>query len=110
MKTNSLDKLYRFDKYGICSFRSLIDKNVFIKAEIGSVSSVRYNRTKYNRMNGAEQLEYEKKLNKLVSEYRLYYTDTVFTVVTKEVYRYFTEKQDKGIYCSEAELKHLFGL
>jgi hypothetical protein len=111
MKTNSLDKLYKFDRYGVCSFRTLIHKNVFVRGEVASVPVIQYNRTKYNRMNGYEQEAYEKKLNTLKTEYRLYYTDTVFTTVTKEVYLYFAEYSKVNLpECSEADYKHLFKL
>lgn len=42
------------------------------KAQIEQKPSVVYNRLKYNRMTGAEQIAYDKKLNNMVPSYRLY--------------------------------------
>jgi len=110
---STLDKLWNFAGHGVCSFRTLINKNTFVKSEIASVPSVRYNRVKFNRMNYREQMEYETKMAKMKTEYRLYYDDSVFTEVTKEVYQYFNEYKQTfapAEYCTEDELKHLFKL
>jgi hypothetical protein len=92
-----LDKKYRFDDGSIDTFRNKIDNHVFKRSEEKLVPSIEYNRIKYNRMNGKEQEEYERKLKTLKTQYRLYYSDsdTVFLPVAKTIYDYFNEKRAK---------------
>ena len=111
----ALDKLYRFSDHGVKSFRQLIDKGIFVRAERAQVPSVKWNRVKYNRMNWPEQQEYEKKLDKTKSQYRLWYDEDVFTDVPKYVFEYYNEiKQDNteegSPTASEEQIKHLFKL
>ena len=87
----AISKLYRFSDGKISSFKDRIDAGLFIKGEIAEVSSVQYNRRKYNRMDAKEQKEYEEKMNIKKAEYRLYSknTDGCFSIVPKMVYDYF---------------------
>lgn len=91
-KQKALLKLYRFSDGSIDNFKNRIDKGIYIKSEIGLVSSVVWNRIKFNRMTAEEQKEYEEKLNKKKKEYRLYMKDESFSVVSPFVYKYFNER------------------
>ena len=59
----ALDRRYMFSS-GISTFRELINNGVFIAKYKTFEPSVRWNRTKYNRMDGEQQREYEAKMNK----------------------------------------------
>lgn len=52
-------------------------------------SKTKYNRVKYNRMGPAEQEEYERKLNTLVTCYELHLPSGCFYDITKAEYDYF---------------------
>ena len=93
-----LDKPYIFDtlteKNLIKTYRWMIDNNKFFSSEIKQVPSIQFNRIKFNRMDGRQQEEYNKKLNTLKTEYRLFYEDhNTFLVVHKKVYEYFIMKK-----------------
>ena len=57
--------------------------------EVSQVPSVKYNRVKYNGMDEREHSVYDKKLEKMKSEYRLWGTSSIFWTVTKIEYDYF---------------------
>jgi len=59
--------------------------------------AVKWNRVKYNRMDYAQQREYERRMDKLVPEYRLYISETVFYTVPKLIYDYFVSLHPVGI-------------
>ena len=88
----SLNKLYNFTDYGVKSYLQLIDLGIFIRAEIGETPSVQWNRVKFNRMDYGEQKEYERKLNTMIPEYRLYTSERSFFCVPKTVYEYFINR------------------
>lgn len=56
------------------SLREHIESGKYVRAEKNEVSSVKYNRHKFNRMDAAQQKEYEKRLNE---------KKTVYSVVTE---------------------------
>ena len=89
--SKALDKLYRFS-HGVKSMRQAIDEGHFVEAKIEMVPKVKWNRTKYNRMNGEEQQEYERKMKELKTEYQLWYDDRTFIDVPKAAYDYFNSK------------------
>jgi len=114
-----LSKKYNYSGFGILTRKEFIEKThkAGARVEQGETPSVKYNRVKYNRMDWQEQQEYEKKLNTMVPDYRLYQKgETWFTEITKIEYDYFLSLTDTpellpGMeYASKAELNHLFGL
>jgi hypothetical protein len=63
-----------------------------VQAEIGSKPRVMFDRHKFNRMtNHKEQMEYERKTEERVPEYRIYHPveKGVYNEVTKTEYDYF---------------------
>jgi len=84
-----LRKEFTWPVWGVKSYLQLIDEGRFIRAEIGEEPSVKYNRVKYNRMNWNEQREYDRKLETMVPEYRLYTDDSVYYPVPKLVHDYY---------------------
>jgi hypothetical protein len=88
-QTQVLHKEYRWPKYGVKSYLQLINDSVFVRAEIHNIPSVQFNRIKYNRMDNAQQEEYERKLDLMVPEYCLYTSGSSFYSVPKLVYDYF---------------------
>jgi hypothetical protein len=67
----ALDKRYRFS-FGVFTFREAIESGKFSHAEQGETPSVPWDRRKFNRMGPKEQAEYQRKLNTLKPEYRLF--------------------------------------
>ena len=94
-QNKALDKLYNFSGYGIGTYRERIDKGHYVRGKVADVPRVKWNRTKYNRMNYSEQEEYDAKMKETKKEYRLYYDERVFVDVPKLVYDYYLEKQEK---------------
>jgi len=86
-----LEKKIRWSE-GVYSYKDFVDK--FVKSiQIALVPSVKWNRTKYNRMYDSEQKEYEKKLETKIPEYRLYASNqNSFYEVPKTVYQYALSK------------------
>jgi len=87
----TLKRQYRINGR-ITTFKDEIDKGTFVRTEVKQVPSIDFNRTKYNRMAGKEQEEYEEKLNTLKTEYRLFERDGAFFRVPKAVYMYAKAK------------------
>lgn len=87
----ALDRKYRFS-HGIDTLRAMIEKGTFSHSEQAEVPSVKWNRRKFNRMNGYEQAEYERKLNIMKPQYQLFYKECPhgsFIVIPKMVYNWF---------------------
>lgn len=86
----SLDKQWNFNKYGVTTLRDLLSKNVFDGKYKSIENAVKFNRLKDFRMNGPEQQEYYKRVNKKKTVYNLKYTgdDSTSIDVSKEVYDY----------------------
>lgn len=58
--------------------------------EQGTKNRIDFNRTKYNRMNGREQEEYEKKCEEKVPYYKLKTKgQSIYTEITKAEFNYF---------------------
>ena len=93
----ALRKVYDWPDYGLKNHMQLIDEGIFLRGEVGEVPSVQYNRVKYNRMDWYQQREYDKKLQKMVPEYRLYTSETMFFPVPKLIYDYFISLHPVGI-------------
>ena len=77
----------------IKTWREFIDGGHFIRSEEVSCPRYEFNRTKYNRMDGYEQAEYEKKLKETKIQYRLFLKDGGFYNVSKTVFDYFNNKK-----------------
>lgn len=67
----ALNKPYRFS-HGIDTLGAMIERGAFARAEIGQVPSVVWNRRKFNRMDAREQADYQRKLDTMKPEYRLF--------------------------------------
>jgi DNA repair protein RadC len=98
----SLDKKYNFDDYGIKSYRELIDAGKF-RSKFKSISNASdFDRIKFNRMRGREQVEYVRKLNKQKIQYnlRLNNVDGTFYTVKKEIFDYanIPETEEQNFY------------
>lgn len=66
----ALDRKYNFS-FGLYSFKEAINKGKFVSKQKGLESRVKYSRTKFNRMDHAEQQEYEKKMKEKKEVYYL---------------------------------------
>jgi len=86
----ALDKQYRFS-HGADTFRRMIDSGVFSHAEAATVPRVEYNRRKWNGLDARGQAEYQKKLDAIKTEYRLFYAadSDRFVAVPKLVFDHF---------------------
>lgn len=98
----SLDKKYNFSDFGIKSYRELIDAGKF-SSKFKSISNASdFDRIKFNRMRGSEQVEYVRKLNKQKIEYnlRLNNDDRTFYTVKKEIFDYadIPETEEQNFY------------
>lgn len=67
----ALDKPYRFS-HGVDTFRAMIERGAFSHSEAGETPSVQWDRRKFNRMDARHQAEYQRKLNTVKPEYRLF--------------------------------------
>jgi hypothetical protein len=96
----TLDKKYNFNDFGIKSYRELIDRNEFVSKFKSINNSADFNRIKYNRMRGEEQLKYVQRLNKQVNKYNLTLRDSSFYEVSKEIFDYadIPETETKNYY------------
>lgn len=101
-KENALNKLYNFYGIGIKSFKQLIDNGTFVDSKITEEPKVKYNRVKYNRMDNAQQIAYEKTMQEMKTVYNLCYADNSFAECPKMVFEYYNETQGKE-KCSECE-------
>lgn len=90
----ALDKVYRFPD-ATESFRQRIERGVYSAAEAEDVPKAQYNRLKWNRMNAAEQADYERKMRETKVQYRLIYADDTdrFSEVPKLVHDWFIDRQ-----------------
>ena len=102
-KEKSLNKLWKFQDQGIKSFKQLIDLGIYDRAEEVTVSKYIYNRTKFNRMNQAEQDVYEEKLKEKKTAYRLWRKAEPDTCseVSRFVFEYFNETEQHN--CNNCE-------
>lgn len=69
---NLLDKAICLDNGQILTWRQATEQGLFVETEIGEKPSIQFSRAKFNRMNNVEQAEYQKKLDKMVPEYRVF--------------------------------------
>lgn len=101
-KGGSVDKLWNFNDWGIKSYRQLIDEGKFSGKYKSIENAVQFDRIKYNRMRGAEQAEYVKKLNRKVTKYNLQVAgnDSSLFTVSKEIFDYanLPELPEKNYY------------
>ena len=92
-----LDKLMRFEEYGILSRRDWL-KLMAVKngtVNVGKKPMIQYNRLKYNRFGDwKEQQEYERKCNTMIECYELHLPgQSSFWEITKTEYDYFNNMQ-----------------
>lgn len=71
-KSLALDKKYQFS-HGVDTFRNMIEAGRFSHSEVGQTPSVKWDRRKFNRLDHAKQAEYQRKLDTMKTEYRLFY-------------------------------------
>ena len=99
----SITKVYNFPDFGVKSFKNLIDEGVFVSKHRTKRNAMEYNRIKFNRMDYAQQAEYDKKLNKEKITYDLQLSDVNgggTYQVSKQVYDYanIPETEEKSYY------------
>lgn len=89
MSVDFLNKQVNFEG-SIMSNRQMINSLVRqgYKPKVSEVSSVKFNRRKYNQMDGYEQEEYEKKLNKTKKEYSAENSEGYSYKLSKKGYDY----------------------
>ena len=91
----ALDKQYRFS-FGVYTFRRAIEVGRFSHADTGQVPSVQWNRRKFNRMDNRQQAEYQRKMDALKTEYRLFNAGCPqgsWVAAPKMVYDYFCARE-----------------
>lgn len=116
-KEMALNKLWRFNDHGVTSFKSLIDKGVFVESMVQNRPSIEWNRRKYNNMLGNEQADYEAKIEASKKNFYVLKTaDESYHDVSPYVFEYFDTwkeaqdiKENPDKYCTDQELDHLFG-
>lgn len=82
-----LSSVIRWANKTVCIDTWLIDmKNEGYKPEVNEVPAVIFNRTKYNRMTGNEQEQYEKRLSEKKTEYCIRGEDGRSYVISKIEY------------------------
>lgn len=84
----SLAQQYRFNGV-VMTLKQKLDTDA-VSFEVKETAKYEYNRHKFNRMNHAEQAEYEKKLAERKLSYRAIYADGSFIEIPKMVYEYYT--------------------
>ena len=90
----ALDKKYRFS-HGVDTFRAMIERGAFSRSELGQTPSVQWNRRKFNRMDHRQQAEYQRKLDTMKPEYRLFNAGCPhgsWTPVPKMVFDWFNSR------------------
>ena len=90
---NILDRQWRFN-HGVDTFRGCIAKGLISHATSGEVPSVRWDRRKFNRMGAIEQREYSRKLDTMVTEYRLHWAGSAhnaYSTVPKMLFDWFNK-------------------
>jgi hypothetical protein len=88
----ALNGLVRTEEYGVTTFREWMDKakRDGMVVSVSTKPRIEFNRTKYNRMNGAEQTEYERKTEERVPCYKLHKpSETIYTEIRKVDFDYF---------------------
>lgn len=90
----ALDKRYQFS-HGVDTFRGMIKAGRFSHAEAGEAPSVKWDRRKFNRMDHRQQAEYQRKLDTMKAEYRLFYNACPhgsYCTVPKMVFDFYQER------------------
>jgi hypothetical protein len=86
----TLNKVFRYPE-GIMSRREYIKLHKSQGAEVKESmrNKIEFNRTKYNRLEGRQQEEYEKKLEEKIVSYELHFSDKSLIYITKAEFDYF---------------------
>jgi len=87
----ALDKKWMFS-HGVDTFRGMIAAGRYTHGEAGEAPSVKWDRRKFNRMDHQQQAEYQRKLDTMKPEYRLFNKDCPhgsYVSVPKSVLDYF---------------------
>ena len=95
--TAALDRKYRTE-HGVRSIREMVTAGWFVSAHADEVPRVRYDRRKWNRMDAAQQQEYQKKLDQTKTEYSLRYaaSEHRYMLVPKIVHDWFASTPTEG--------------
>lgn len=93
MNKEFLNRLVSFKGY-VMTNKQMIDALIEdgYKPEIITVPKIKYNRRKYNRMDGTEQKEYEAKLKLTKTEYIAKNLEGSYYDITKKGYDYMKNK------------------
>jgi hypothetical protein len=90
----ALNQLIR-SEFGVTTKAEFIRRHKKLGATVseGQKPKVQWNRTKYNRMNGREQEEYERKMNERVPCYKLHGKNDgdSYTEISKTEYDFFNQ-------------------
>ncbi len=105
-KDATLNKICRYPE-GTMSRRDWLKmwlvKGATVKEE--QEPKIQFNRIKFNRLTGSEQIEYEKKCNEMKTAYRLYISDRTSYDINKTEYEHFKALQlEEDINTQKAEL------
>ncbi len=91
-----LSSVIRYCNKTMCVDTWLIDLKLDgYTPEVKEVPAIEYNRTKYNRMNGYEQAQYEKRLSERKTEYRAIKSGSILAL-SKIEYDFFTSLFQKA--------------
>lgn len=87
---STLNKVFRYPE-GVMTRREWLNLMIIRGCNVEGYQKhmLDYNRTKYNRLTGKEQDEYERKCNTMVTGYRLNIPGGCFQDITKTEYDYF---------------------
>jgi hypothetical protein len=93
----ALQQLVRSADFGVTTKAEYIrrHKEMGATVSVGEKPKAQWNRTKYNRMNGREQQEYERKMAEMIPCYKLHTKSTednypsVYIEISKTEYDYF---------------------
>jgi len=100
-----LDRKWIFE-HGVDTFRGCVEKGLFARSEIGEVPSAKWDRRKFNRMGAIEQREYQRKLDTMKTEYRLFWAGSAhdaYSSVPKMLFDWFNKN---GIDASAQNALH----
>jgi hypothetical protein len=80
----ALDKRFNFSEFGVATLRAFIEAHAPVARKFIGDHSFEYSRTRFNRMNGAEQAAYEKRLAR--ASYNFQFKDGISIGIPKIVF------------------------
>jgi len=83
---------YNFSDVGVMTLKDFLESDHVAGVRQKVIPAVEYNRTKFNRMNNDQQVEYEKRLSETKDEYSVVLQSGSFILIPKIVYDSVVEK------------------